>query len=136
MRILYVEDHPDTASVIRMLLERNGHEVTVAFTAREAKALCVNHIYDLWILDLRLPDAHGGDLLRLLRRLSDTRAIAVTGCGTAQDVAEGSDDGFDDYLIKPVQLEQLLVAIARQSSGISPISTASHDKALPQYPTA
>ena len=115
MRILYVEDHPDTAAAMQIFLQRKGHQVTVAHTARKAKDLCVDQVFDLWILDLGLPDAHGGNLLRFLRRLSDTKAIALTGYGTQQDIHEGRDDGFDDYLVKPVDVNQLLEAIARQA---------------------
>lgn len=123
MRILYVEDHPDTASAMRMLLEMKGHEVTVALTASKAKALCIDHIFDVWILDLHLPDAHGGDLLRFLRRLSDTPAIALTGYGAAHEIAEGWEDGFDDYLVKPVDLEKVLAALKRVTSGTNATST-------------
>ena len=113
MRILYVEDHRDTASAMRMLLEREGHNVTVSLTAGQAKALCVDHVFDLWILDLCLPDGHGGDLLRFLRRLADTPAIALTGCGAEHEIAEGRDDGFDEYLVKPADPRSVLDAVTR-----------------------
>ena len=121
MQILYVEDHTDTATVFKLLLEREGHQVTVARTAKEAKEICIHRVFDLWLLDLVLPDGHGGDLLKALRKMSDTRAIALTGKGMPHEVAEGKDDGFDDYLVKPVEFGQLLNAVHQvpsQSDGL------------------
>ena len=111
MRILYVEDHEDTSKALRRLLEFRGHDVTLAHTAREAIKACVEKTFDLWILDIGLPDGHGGTLLRTLRRMDDhAKAIAITGCGLPDEIAEGLDDGFDTYLVKPVRFEQLVQA--------------------------
>jgi DNA-binding response OmpR family regulator len=113
MRILYADDDRDMASVVRMILERKGHQVTVALSGQEARSICADHVFDLWILDLALPGGHGGDLIRALRRMSDTRAIALIGCGTPHDVAECHDDGFDNYLAKPIDASQLLKAVSQ-----------------------
>src|SRR5689334_21791965 len=115
MRILYVEDHADTASVTRMLLERQGHSVTIGRNGREARSLCVDHVFDLWMLDLQLPDEHGGSLLESLRRIGDAPAIALTGCGMPNEVADGLDDGFDEYLVKAFEFDQLFAAIGRHA---------------------
>jgi CheY-like chemotaxis protein len=111
MFILYVEDHIDTARAMQKLLETHGHQVMLAHTAREAKAACADEVFDLWLLDIGLPDAHGGELLRALRRMADTPAIAITAHSQPQEIAEGEDDGFEAYLIKPITLPQLLGTI-------------------------
>ncbi len=111
MRILYVEDNKSTALVMQKLLQGQGHEVTLAYTAREAIAACVGKRFDLWLLDIDLPDSHGGTLLQALRWMDDTKAIAITGVGMPHEIAEGKDDGFDAYLVKPVTAEQVFQAV-------------------------
>jgi DNA-binding response OmpR family regulator len=113
MHILYVEDNKETARAMQMLLGQNGHEVEIASTSAQATAICIERAFDLWIVDIGLPDGHGGDLLRTLRRMSETKAIAVTGHGLPYEIAEGRDDGFDAYLTKPTTEAQLLETIAR-----------------------
>lgn len=113
MRILYVDDNDDTARVLQILLGRNGHDVEIAGTSAQATAICVERAFDLWILDIGLPDGHGGDLLRSLRRMSETKAIALTGHDLPHEIAEGGDDGFDAYLTKPVTEAQILETIAQ-----------------------
>jgi len=118
IRILYIEDHIDTASAFKILLERMGFQVDIAHTAFDARSRCVEREYDLWLIDLGLPDGHGGSLLKSLRRISDTKAIAFTGFGLPHDIADGLADGFDDYLVKPASVEDFLQAVKR----ISPAS--------------
>ena len=114
MRILYVEDHHDSARYLKRLLERDGHAVELAYTAAEAKQICIDHVFDLWMIDIGLPDAHGGNLLRS-SRMADTKAVALTGHAMAEDVEEGREDGFDEYLIKPVMVKDLLGVIDRMT---------------------
>lgn len=111
MRILYVEDQPQTARILQKILEQNGYHVALAHTSADAKKLCADKEFDLYLVDLDLPDGHGGDLLRLLQRMADRKAIALTGYALPHQVAEGADDGFDAYLTKPVSVEQLLETI-------------------------
>jgi DNA-binding response OmpR family regulator len=111
MRILYVEDNKGIALAMRRFLQSQGHEVTLAYTARDAIAACVEKGFDLWILDVELPDGHGGTLLQTLRRMDDTKAIAITGHGMPHEIEEGQDDGFDAYLVKPVSVEQVLEVV-------------------------
>jgi DNA-binding response OmpR family regulator len=113
MRILYVEDHVDTALTLKRLLKREGHDVQVAFSAAEAKALYADRPFDLLIIDVGLPDGHGGNLLKTLRRMADVKAVALTAHGMPNEVEEGlHDDGFDAYLVKPITLQQLLSTVS------------------------
>jgi two-component system response regulator TrcR len=109
MRILYVEDQRETARALQMLLAREGYEVEVAHSAAEATTRYTQQVFDAVILDLQLPDGHGGNLLRKLRRMSDCKAIALTGDAMPHQVDEGMhDDHFDAYLTKPVSIEQVV----------------------------
>lgn len=115
MRILYVEDHLDTAVICKKLLEMQGHSVRTAKTAAEAKAICEEGKFDLFILDLGLPDADGAELLNDLRQQCDenAKAIAVTGYAPGTTHYEDLPEAFDDYLVKPVHYHQLAQAIAK-----------------------
>jgi hypothetical protein len=113
MHILYVEDHQDTARALQKLLNRHGHVVDLAHTAWAAKERCADRVFDLWIIDLGLPDQHGGSLLQTLRRMYDAKAIALTGYGTEREIEDGLSDGFDAYLVKPATAEQVLEVVGR-----------------------
>ena len=92
-----------------MLLTREGYDVQIAHSASEAVAKYTASVFDVAILDLELPDAHGGNLLRKLRRMSEVKGVAITGHAMPHEVEEGMhDDHFDAYLTKPVSLEQVL----------------------------
>jgi two-component system, OmpR family, response regulator len=120
MWILYVEDHLGTAKAVQKLLNQAGHRVEIAPTAADAVAICTAHVFDVWILDLGLPDQHGGNLLKLLRRMYDAKAIAVTGHGSKREIEDGLGDGFDEYIVKPATIDQILAAIERLTAVDAP----------------
>jgi signal transduction histidine kinase len=108
LRLLLVEDHPDTAEAMAALLRDLGHEVTVASsmaTAREAVE--GNGGFDLVISDLGLPDGSGLDLMRELSDRHGLRGIALSGYGMDEDIRRSRDAGFTAHLTKPVSLQTL-----------------------------
>jgi signal transduction histidine kinase len=115
LRILLVEDHPDTAAAMAELLEILGHRVTVArdvasgLTAAE-QALAGSGL-DLVISDIGLPDGSGLDLMRVLSDRYGLRGIALSGYGTEKDVHESRAAGFSLHLTKPVDLQRLRSAL-------------------------
>src|SRR5689334_23168587 len=92
-RILYVEDHRDTVSVVKKLLERMGHEVTTAATLAEAHRICQSQQFDLFLCDIGLPDGDGWELAALARDCG-ARAIALTGLGMPEDLRHLKVAGF------------------------------------------
>jgi signal transduction histidine kinase len=116
LRILLVEDHPDTADAMAELLGILGHRVTVArdvasgLTAAE-QALAGPGL-DLVISDIGLPDGSGLDLMRVLSDRYGLRGIALSGYGTEKDVRESRAAGFSLHLTKPVDLQRLRSALA------------------------
>jgi PAS domain S-box-containing protein len=112
LRILLVEDHEDTARMMRKLLSRMGHDVRAAGTAREAESAWRSEPFDLLISDLGLPDATGHELLVRLQEHRPVRGIAVSGYGMAEDVQRSSDVGFAAHVTKPLDLKRLKAAIA------------------------
>jgi len=115
LRILLVEDHPDTAEAMADLLRLMGHEVDVTGSVAEALAaadrLQAAEGIDLVVSDLGLPDGSGQDLMRELARRWKLRGIAISGYGMEEDVRRSREAGFSRHLTKPVDLEALRAAI-------------------------
>lgn len=111
-KILVVEDHKDTAAVLRRILESAGCVVSHCTTIAQAKTATEKQKFDLAICDIGLPDGSGLDLMRHLREIHDLTGIALSGFGTQDDVDASKAAGFALHLTKPVDLERLRVAIA------------------------
>lgn len=108
MRILMVEDHPPLAEAIGDALRRAGFAVDHARTARDARALAALGGHALVLLDLGLPDGDGLDLLPLLRDGGRTPVIVLTARDALPDRLAGLDGGADDYVVKPVEMPELV----------------------------
>jgi DNA-binding response OmpR family regulator len=118
MKLLLVEDSQDVLLLLQIELTARGFEVLAAERAETALALAVREKPAVVVSDLGLPGMDGLELARALRThpaLRDTRAIAVSGFGTARDTAEARAAGYDAVLIKPVETSQLVQAIERVS---------------------
>ena len=114
LRILLVEDHDDTARVMRRVLASQGHEVETAADVATALELARKRPFDLLLSDLGLPDGSGVDLMRSLRAAGiGMPGVALSGYGQEQDVAQSRAAGFAAHLTKPVNLSALLATIVR-----------------------
>lgn len=109
LRILLVEDHGDTARIMKRLLMAEGHEVQAAGDVATALGLVGNEgQFDLLISDLGLPDGSGLDLMRAVRgRGLPLPGIALSGYGQEEDVRRSKDAGFTLHLTKPVEFQRL-----------------------------
>ena len=108
MRILVVEDNNRLARLIANGLQRRGYVCDVALRLREAESAMYGAIYDAIILDLGLPDGDGIEWLIANRKLRDfPPAIMLTARGGLEDRVTGLDAGPDDYVVKPVEIEEL-----------------------------
>jgi signal transduction histidine kinase len=107
LRLLIVEDHEATKSVLARLLRRGGHQVTTASSIAEARAAFAAAEFDTVISDLGLPDGSGLDLMRELRQQREVAGIALTGYGMEDDLRKTREAGFFAHLVKPVDFEQL-----------------------------
>lgn len=113
LQILLVEDHGDTARIMKKMLERKGHEVQTAGDLATALQSATQQRFDLLISDLGLPDGSGLNLMHELRARGQTLpAIALSGYGQEHDIAESRAAGFTVHLTKPTNLQQLREAIA------------------------
>lgn len=107
LRLLVVEDHPDSAELLAELLQHHGHTVQIASTASAAIALANEQPFDIVLSDVGLPDASGYELMAQLRDRFAMKGIAVTGSGRASDVERGRAAGFSAHLIKPFSMRSL-----------------------------
>ena len=114
LSILLVEDHEDSAMLMKALLERSGHTVHLADTVRAGVDKAVEVRPDLIVSDLGLPDGSGLELIRAARAEGvDCPAIALSGYGMDEDLARTRAAGFSDHLVKPVGVKRLREAIAK-----------------------
>ena len=122
-RILVIEDEAHLAAGLKLNLELEGYEVTVARSVREtAGHLVQGGSFDLIIMDIMLPDGDGFALCKKLRDAGDyTPVIMLTARNSADDRVRGLNTGADDYLAKPFELAELLArvrsALRRRSWG-------------------
>jgi CheY-like chemotaxis protein len=111
VRVLLVEDDPDTLAVTSMLL-RGTYEVATAETISQALNQLRDHDFDLLISDISLPDGSGLDLMREMReRQKGVRGIALSGFGSQEDVRRARLAGFSVHLTKPVSFPRLETTI-------------------------
>lgn len=110
--LLYVEDDPDMAALVRHMLEEQGFAVEVVATRAEVQArLRRLPMPDLVLMDVNLPDVNGFEILRLMKlhpKLKSVPVIMVTAEATREAVMKGLANGADGYLTKPFRRERLL----------------------------
>jgi signal transduction histidine kinase len=114
-KILVVDDNHDTARSLALLLRSNGHTVEVAHDGYAALETARSFEPDVILLDLGLPGIDGFKVAQQLRsedRFQNTRLIALSGYGQAQDRQRSKEVGFDQHLVKPVDFANLTAAIA------------------------
>ncbi len=115
-RILLVDDNADAALTLSDLLEVIGYEVRTAGDADHALAVLESFHPQLGLLDIGLPRVDGYQLATMIRQRADTggmKLVALTGYGQDSDRARARQAGFDQHLVKPVDLQRLADEIAR-----------------------
>ena len=112
MRILIVEDNPKMAAAILNGLAEHNYVADVCTNGAEGEEAAAQGVYDVIVLDLMLPDRHGLEICRNLRRRGVQAPILVLSAlsGTAEKIT-GLDAGADDYLTKPFEFEELVARI-------------------------
>jgi DNA-binding response OmpR family regulator len=114
--VLMIEDHDDTACLVRFILERNGYAVRHAPDGRNAKRLTeTSEPPDLVLLDISLPSLSGLEVLRAIRSTQEWQRIQVimlTANGRPESIAEATTLGDTLYLYIPLSLEHILRTVA------------------------
>ena len=126
--VLLVDDEPEVLRLFRRILSAEGTEILAAGTGAEALAIARQTPLDLVILDVKLPDGSGTEVLRLIRRIdAGVPVIMVTGYGSAETVRASMRLGAFDYLTKPLDNREIRrvarEALASRAGGPVPLGT-------------
>ncbi len=112
--MLVVEDEAFQREMLRDLLTREGHRVTEAESGAKALELLENSLFDLVLLDFRMPGMNGLELLRQIKRINpEIEVVTMTAYGTIETAVEAMKAGARDYLTKPIDFEELCILIER-----------------------
>jgi two-component system, OmpR family, response regulator ArlR len=110
-RILIVEDEEKIARFLELELTHEGYEVAKAADGRTALSMALEGRWSLVLLDVMLPELSGLEVLRRLRRESEVPVILLTARDAVMDKVAGLDAGANDYITKPLAIEELLARI-------------------------
>jgi DNA-binding NtrC family response regulator len=114
-RILIVDDDENIRKVLAAILEDEGYIVELADTAKKGIEKSENAFFNLALLDVRLPDMEGIELLGKLRETKPKiRKIIITGYPTLQNAVGAVNKGADAYVMKPFDVEKMLKTIKEQ----------------------
>jgi DNA-binding response OmpR family regulator len=126
-KIFVLEDDATARCLLQALLEKEGYSVQTYSTMQHASLAIQREAFDLYLLDIGLPDGDGRDLCRTLRGRSLGPIIMLTMRGSLSDVVAGLEIGADDYVVKPFRAPELLARVraqlrrAAQSSSSAPV---------------
>ena len=113
-RVLVAEDEATYARTVGRFLQERGHEVKVCPTGKAATKALAEAEWDVVLLDLKLPDASGIELLARIRRdFAELQTIIVTGFANVESAIEAMRLGAFDYLTKPPNFDELAVRVER-----------------------
>lgn len=110
-RILLVEDEQNVATFIKLELEYEGYEVTVAKDGEEALSYFREEEWNVILLDWMIPKLDGLEVCRRIRKSSRIPIIIITARDYVGDKIAGLDQGADDYITKPFEIEELLARV-------------------------
>lgn len=111
MRIFVLEDDEAIGIGLSYTLESEKYEVTLVKTVSEAKKTVENEEFDLYILDLTLPDGNGYEVCSLIKSKGDLPVIFLTAYDDEINVVTGFELGADDYISKPFRVRELLARV-------------------------
>ena len=124
MRILIVEDEPDIADSLKRFFVRNGFVADWVETIDLARNALRDFPYDLILIDRMLPDGDGIELIQFCRKNGiETRFLVLSALDQIEEKVKGLDLGADDYVLKPVDFDELLARV--RASLRRPISLTS-----------
>lgn len=116
-KILIVDDEINLVNMLQRLLKSLDYDVDVAMNGRQALELANQFEPDLILLDIKMPDMDGIQVLKTLRstsRFAETPIIVLSAKGQLHEINAGMEAGADTYLCKPVMFDEILNTIIRQ----------------------
>jgi PAS domain S-box-containing protein len=117
IQILLAEDNRVNQKVATMMLEKLGYEADIARNGEEAFHACRDHSYDVVLMDIQMPVMDGLEATRAIREMTDDLhqpwIVALTANATTADRDQAIENGMNDYLAKPVKLDDLNGVLSR-----------------------
>ena len=110
-RILVVDDDSNICELLRLYLEKEGYEVSIANNGGEAVKMFQELSPDLMLLDIMLPVLDGWQVCREIRKISDKPIIMLTAKGETFDKVLGFELGADDYVVKPFDAKEVMARV-------------------------
>lgn len=112
VRILVVEDNPETSKNIRLYLQHHGYQCQCTSSGSAGLALALEGDFNLVILDVMLPDLNGYEVCRRIKAVLNLPVIMLTARTEDMDLVNGFNCGADDYLKKPYSNKELMARVA------------------------
>ncbi|MBV7511945.1 response regulator [Pseudomonas sp. PDM25] len=113
MRVLLVEDEPETAELLAKGLNEASYSVDVAVNGMDGRRFIESGEYELIILDVMLPGLNGWQLLQQIRKLGDTPVLFLTTRDGIEDRLRDLELHEDDYLLKPFAVSELVKRVRK-----------------------
>ena len=129
--IMVVDDEKNICELIRLYLEKEGFEVTIANNGSDAIAMIRQNHPDLVLLDIMMPVIDGWEVCRQVREFSQVPIIMLTAKGETFDKVMGLDLGADDYIVKPFDTKEVVArvkAVLRRTTPEETEGEVSYDK--------
>ena len=125
-RVLVVDDNQDAADALVEALAAHGHGATVAYDGPSGLEAAARSRPEVAFLDIGLPVMDGYELARRLRELLGTKVklVALTGYGQDRDRVLSRAAGFDEHLVKPVELDQIMAVVCALGPALTPVPSA------------
>lgn len=110
-KILIIDDDENICEVIKMYLENSGYDTKVGHNGKEAQEFFMEYKPDLVLLDVMIPHMDGVDVLKWIRKDSETPVIMLTAKGETFDKVLALELGADDYIVKPFEPKELIARV-------------------------
>lgn len=111
MKILVVEDNTTIIDGLKYVLQKEGYETKIVTSKAEALKTINNENFDLFLLDVQLPDGTGFEICKYIKQIKNLPIIFTSAIGEEVNVVYGLDLGADDFIIKPFRNNELLARI-------------------------
>ncbi len=110
--ILIVDDDENVCKSLELIFGKKGYETETAFTGREALKMAKRKFFNIALLDIKLPDVEGIDLITPLKEMHpDTAVIMVTGNASMENAVRALNEGAAAYNTKPLNMDEVLATI-------------------------
>lgn len=127
--LLIIDDEKSLLDVLSLMFKKEGYEVKTAASGAEALDILTNNAIDLVITDIRMPHLSGMEILKYVKENQpETPVIVITAYGSIQQAVEALKAGALDYIVKPFDIEELKILVARALSASTLNSKISSSK--------